>query len=116
MKTGYPISGAKRAAVHRILFSPILSAAFYGQTPFFTPIALKETMTTATGVASGLNIFPSCLALRERRRSHTKTIVGHSRPVLERKGGADPDKKPVIRTLVELPKVAVPACGRRHRK
>ncbi len=93
MKTGYLISGAKRAAVYRILFSPILSAAFSGQTPFFTPIALKETMTTATGETSGLNIFPSCLALREVRRSHTKAIIGHSRPVLERKGGATRSKK-----------------------
>jgi len=85
MKTGYLISGAKRAAARRILFSPILSAAFSGQTPFLTLIALKETMTIGTGAGSGLNIFPSCLALRERRRSHTKAIIGHFRPDLSRK-------------------------------
>ena len=116
MKTGYLISGAKRAAVYRILFSPILSAVFSGQTPFFTYIALIETMTTGTGAASGLNIFPSCLALREKRRSHTKAITGLSRLVLERKGGATRSKKSVFSTLVKLPKAAVPACGRHRRK
>ena len=115
MKTGTLISSAMRAAVHRILFSPILSAAFSGQTPFFTSIALKETMTTGTGAASGLNIFPSCLALREMRRSHSKAIIGHSRPVLSRKEVVT-GKKPVFRTLVELPKAAVPASCRRRRK
>jgi hypothetical protein len=51
-----------RADVHRILFSPIFPAAFPGQTPFFTPIAPDETMTTDTGMTSGL-MFSRC-ALR----------------------------------------------------
>lgn len=81
MKTGSHNSSAKRAAVHRILLFPIFPADFPGQTPFFTPFAQKNDDNSHWN-NQWTNIFPSCLALREMRRSHTMAITGLFRPDL----------------------------------
>jgi hypothetical protein len=84
MKTGYIISGAKRVAVHRILISPILSAVFSGQTPFFTHIVPKKTMANTTETTGGF-LFPSRFAPRETRRSDFQGNSGPFRPDLSGK-------------------------------
>ena len=88
MKTGSTIGYAVYAVVRNIIFSPILSAGFPGQTLFFTHFAQKNDDSTHRNDWWSIyfpGIFQKPLGLREMRRSELKDNSGPLSPDLNGK-------------------------------